>query len=455
MNIHETTMNKKLHIKRFQYGFSLIELMVAMVISLIVLYGLVSLFTNSSILNKAQSGLATLQENGRYAISRLKHDVEQAGRKHCATLSMPNNIFTDWNQGYELTSLAVDTNVDLRATRSTDGLPLINQIQLDSFADADQLPDPVSTAGLTEYPIDPQYFIRGHECGATSCQPAIGIVGGDNTGVIPAIGTNDGDRAANTDVLTVRYLTGGNRVTNIVGNVITLEKTEPISTNLAMVADCNFSLIGDAAWNLNTLNFNVNVPFNDGQEPNPDTRAFNMERDFRTVTYYVGVDDDPNRTGRQYTSLYRAENGVAQQLVEGVERFDVFYLAQTQTGHVMRLTANQVQAVQGGGDVNLDGAMDTRIGCILPPNAKKALENIDAQLANGPGCLWRSIYAMEIHVLMSTVNDSSMSDSEEFIYSPDGTTVQTPGNTLPSGVGRERMYRREFTATIPIRSYTL
>jgi hypothetical protein len=83
------------------------------------------------------------------------------------------------------------------------------------------------------------------------------------------------------------------------------------------------------------------------------------------------------------------------------------------------------------------------------------LDSVDAQLANGQGCLWRSIYAMEIHVLMNTVNDSSMSQSEEFIYSPDGTTVQTPGNTLPSGVDRERMYRREFTATIPIRSYTL
>jgi|GEM_PF-682087 len=455
MNIHNTTMNKKPHLNRFQLGFSLIELMVAMVIALIVLYGLVSLFTNSSILNKSQTGLASLQENGRYVISRLKDDIEQAGRKHCATLAMPNTFFSDWNQGYELSSWAVDTNVDLRATRSTDGLPVMNQIQLDLLADADQLPDAVITTSLTEYPLDPQYFIRGHECGATSCQPAIGIVGGDNTGVIPAIGTNDGDRAANTDVLTVRYLTGGNRVTNIAGNVITLDRAEPISTNLAMVADCDFSLIGNASWNLNTLNFNVNVPFHDGEGLNPDTRAFNMERDFRTVTYFVGVDDDPNRPGRQFTSLYRAENGVSQQLVEGVERFDVFYLAQTQTGHVMRLTANQVQAVQGGGDVNLDGAMDTRIGCILPPKSNKVLESVDAQLANGPGCLWRSIYAMEIHVLMNTVNDSSMSQNEEFIYSPDGITVQTPGNTLPSGVDRERMYRREFTATIPIRSYTL
>jgi type IV pilus assembly protein PilW len=450
-------MNMKQKQHCTQKGFSLIELMVAMVIGLIVLLGLVSLFTNSRILNKAQTGLAALQENGRYAISRIKSDVEQAGRKHCASLALPEKIFTNWDQGAEMTTWTVDSNVSLSASRSTDGLPLINEIQLDLKTDPDQLPDSVSTAGWDEYPLDPQYFIRGHECGATSCQPAIGIVGGDRTGVIPAVGLTAGDRAAFTDVVTVRYLTGGNRVTNIQkvggGNVVTLEDTEPTSLNLAMVADCKTSIIGNASWNTNILNFNINNPLS--VTIGPDTRAFNMERDFRTVTYYVGIDNDPNSPGRQISSLYRAENGNAQQLVEGVERFDVFYLAQTQTGHVLRLTADQVQAVQGGGDVNQDGAMDNVIGCILPPKADDVLQTYDAQMANGQGCLWRSIYAMEIHLLMNTVNDSSMVQDESYIYSPDGNTVQTPNSTLPSGLDRERMHRREFTATIPIRSYTL
>jgi len=457
MNMNGNYMNIKNNKFQSQHGFSLIELMVAMVIGLIVLLGLVSLFNNSSILNKAQSGLASLQENGRYAISRIKEDVEQAGRKHCATLAMPNRLFSNWNQGYEMSTWSVDANVNLNANTSTNGFPAINQIQLDLTADADQLPDSVVTAGLQEYPLDPQYFIRGHECGASNCQPGVNIIGADTSGVIPSIGTNVGDRAANTDVLTVRYLTGGNRVTNIVktgsGNTITLEDSEPISTNLAMVANCNFSLIGNASWNINTLNFNVNQPFD--PDLRPDTRAFNMARDFKTVTYFVGIDNDPNRAGRQFSSLYRAENGVAQQLVEGVERFDVYYLAQTQTGHVVRLTANQVQSVSGGGDLNSDDAMDTMIGCINPPVIAEPTQINNVQLANGQGCLWRSIYAMEIHVLMNTVNDSSMIQDEVFIYSPDGTTVQTPSATLPSGLDRERMYRREFTATIPIRSYTL
>jgi hypothetical protein len=120
---------------------------------------------------------------------------------------------------------------------------------------------------------------------------------------------------------------------------------------------------------------------------------------------------------------------------------------------VTRLTADQVQDVDGGGDINLDGAMDNKQGCILPPKSEATPGG--TQLANSKGCLWRSIYAMEIHLLLNTVNDSSMSEEEVYSYYPDGTDKNKPTAKLTSGLDRERMYRREFTATIPIRSYTL
>lgn len=438
------------NMKNNNLGFSLIELMVAMVIGLIVLLGLVSLFTNSSILNKAQTGLAALQENGRYAITRIKDDVEQAGRKHCATMSMPSDLLTNWDQGYAMTALMVDNNVNLSTNNSTNGLPLSNQIQFDLLADADQLPDPV-VSGMPAYPLDPRFFIQGHECGTTACQPALTTVGADAATNFPNIGTASGNRSANTDILTIRYLNGGNRVNNISGNAFTLDNPVSASSNLALIADCNTSYIVNATWGGSQVNINGNL------NPNfsllSDVRAYDVTSDFKTVSYYIGVDADPNRTGRMISSLYRSENGNAQQLVEGVERFDVFYLAQTQTGHVVSLTADQVQSVQGGGDVNLDGAIDNTTGCSLPPKSEVAPNA--SQLANGQGCLWRSIYAIEIHLLLNTVNDSSMAEDEVFIYSPDGNTPQTPAGTLTSGLDRERMYRREFTATIPIRSYTL
>src|SRR5690606_34378197 len=196
MNNNSTYM-----MKNKNSGFSLIELMVAMVIGIIVLLGLVSLFTNSSILNKSQTGLATLQENGRYAITRLKDDIQQAGRKHCATMAMPTTLITNWDQGYAMTTWTVDQGVDFSSHPSTNGLPLINEIELRALSSTNQLPDGSSITGQA-YPLDPRYFIQGHECSASSCTPALGGVGGDNESNLRVIGTSDGDRAAGTDVLT-------------------------------------------------------------------------------------------------------------------------------------------------------------------------------------------------------------------------------------------------------------
>ncbi|MCX7544583.1 PilW family protein [Marinicella gelatinilytica] len=440
-------INKPNNMRKYSYGFSLIELMVAMVIGIIVLLGLVSLFTNSSILNRAQTGLAVLQENGRYAITRVKDDIEQAGRKHCATVAMPSDLITNWNQGYVMRSWMVDENVDFSNHSSTNGLPLVNQIELNYQSDPNQLPNATaSVAGQPAYPLDPRYFIQGHTCGASTCQPGLTTVGSDQATNFRNIGTGDGDRAANTDILTVRYLDGGNRIINDpTANSFTLDNMViSAGTNPTLVSDCNTAYVSNGNWAGNSLTMNgTNVPnFN----LKTDTRAFDLTNDFHTVSYFVGIDSDPNRSGRMISSLYRSENGNVQQLVQGVERFNVFYLAQLQTGHVARLTADQVQAIQDGGNATIDG-------CIIPPNSEALPGGV--RLANGQGCLWRSIYAMEVHMLLNTVNDSSMKQDETYIYSPDSDARQTPASTLPSGLSRDRMYRREFTAIIPIRSYTL
>jgi hypothetical protein len=76
-------------------------------------------------------------------------------------------------------------------------------------------------------------------------------------------------------------------------------------------------------------------------------------------------------------------------------------------------------------------------------------------MPNDAGCLWRSIYAIEIYMLLNTVNDSSMLSTDSYIYSIDGPTPQDPSTGLLTGLPAERMYRREFSAIVPIRNYTL
>jgi len=132
----------------------------------------------------------------------------------------------------------------------------------------------------------------------------------------------------------------------------------------------------------------------------------------------------------------------------------VYYLAQLQTGHVVRLTAAQVNNVSGGGDVDGDGFIDDVNGCTIPPS-NSTQTGTGLKIANDTGCLWRSIYAIEVHLLLNTVNNSSTVDNDTFIYSPDGNTRQNPADGIVSGLDAERMYRRQFTAIVPIRSYNL
>lgn len=434
-----------------QYGFTLIELMVAMVIGLIVLLGLVSLFTNVSILNRAQSGLSVLQENGRYAISRLKQDIENAGQKHCASVALPTAFVTNWNQGYEMKPWYVDSRVDFSESGSTNGLPTFAQTRLDSIADTDQLGDSDVDPAFTAYPLDPSYFVRGHECVDDTCTPALTTVGSDLSTEFRAAGNAIGTRVRSSDILTIRALTGGTRIVNIAGNVAsTLDAIPANSSGDALIADCNVSFVTPVNWAGNQVTANDPLP---GFSLASNTSVYSMDQDFKTVSYFLGIDEDPNADdGRLISSLYRSENGVARQIIEGVERFDVFYLAQLQTGKVARLTADQVQLIEGGGDLNSDGMIDQDNGCILPPTIPDFTQY---HLPNDPGCLWRSIYAIEVHLLLNTVNDSSVVTDDRFNYSVDPENPQDPTEGLLTGLPSERMYRREFSAVVPIRNYTL
>jgi type IV pilus assembly protein PilW len=65
--------------KRPSQGFSLIELMTAITISLLLLIGLSSVFVNSSTSSRELKNTAEQIENGRYAIELLSQDIRHAG----------------------------------------------------------------------------------------------------------------------------------------------------------------------------------------------------------------------------------------------------------------------------------------------------------------------------------------------------------------------------------------
>ncbi|MGD8936487.1 MAG: prepilin-type N-terminal cleavage/methylation domain-containing protein, partial [Thiogranum sp.] len=66
-----------------QAGFSLVELMVAMVISLFLLAGVVKIFVGSKQSYRVNDGLSRLQENARFAFDHIAQDLDAGGYMGC------------------------------------------------------------------------------------------------------------------------------------------------------------------------------------------------------------------------------------------------------------------------------------------------------------------------------------------------------------------------------------
>lgn len=126
-----------------QKGFSLVELMVAMVLGLILIGGVIDIYLSSKQTYRMQDNQSRLQENGRFALQFLSKDLRMAGYIGCNNLATitPNIIansppvFAIGNvvQGYDSgtwpatfptkpTNLAPNTSVILARYASSSGV---------------------------------------------------------------------------------------------------------------------------------------------------------------------------------------------------------------------------------------------------------------------------------------------------------------------------------------------
>lgn len=122
---------------RYARGFTLIELMVALLIGTILMLGLVQVFAASRAAYQLSEGLGRVQENGRFALDFLQRDIRMAGHFGCvndqahARNSPPGlgTTFTDEPglafgvsiQGYEADDTAPGDELVLEETPATGG----------------------------------------------------------------------------------------------------------------------------------------------------------------------------------------------------------------------------------------------------------------------------------------------------------------------------------------------
>jgi len=440
---------------RGQYGLTLIELMVAMVLGLLVAAGIVTVFASTSSSSKSQNQLARLQEEGRFAITRLSSDLAMANGQYCT------------NSGGVAKPGSGGTYLDHLRTPKVYAKNLAGAL-------GDVTTAWGATSGAVTYPAAPAasysmpsfLFMRGYDCTLTACTPV-----DPNAAVsgIPAMGTALNSRVKGTDVITVRYVNpsagwsigsaGGSSIatSSSVGTIssITLNPIAgepPISNftngDLVMLADCSSAQIFAVTNAAGVLTPDTANNFTDSapaaQQPESAPAVFSVNRDFQTVTYYLKVVSVNNDNKAPFTgALVRrvnggtanaARGGSEDELVRGVERLDFKYGVQDASGNTSFLTAKQV---------------DDSTAC--PPS--------EINPVTSAGCLWRGVKSIEVNLLMDgqvplyTLAASDLqyrysADANPGLLAPSGHAIKPSDQGFP-----DQLLRREFTALVAVRNY--
>lgn len=112
-----------------QGGLSLVELLVAVAISLVLLGGIYQIFFSSTTTYSVNTNLSRLQENARFALSFLERDVRQAGYRGCLneTSSFSNllNNPTDFAFNFALPLEGLDADTSQTSKKWDRALPAL------------------------------------------------------------------------------------------------------------------------------------------------------------------------------------------------------------------------------------------------------------------------------------------------------------------------------------------
>jgi type IV pilus assembly protein PilW len=447
---------------RCQGGFTLVELMVAMVLGLLVAAGIVTVFASTSSSNKAQDQVARLQEEGRFAISRLSTELRMANGQYC---NNTGGVAAAASGGKMLDQIRAPTVYAQKLT-GTGGA----------------LSDVTTGWGTGAYPAAPSapysmpsfLYMRGYDCSLTACTP---VDPSNAVTAIPTMGTALNSRVKGADVITVRYVNpasgwsigapGGSTlatsgstgtITSITLSPLTAQGEPPLanftSGDLVMLADCSNAQIFAASFTSPTLTpltdtsngFGPAAGVPSAQPPESVPKVFDVNRDFQTVTYYLKVVSVNNNDSAPFTGalMRRVNGGIANavhggsedELVRGVERMDFKYGVQDASGNISFLTAAQV---------------DSSTNC--PPAELNAITTT--------GCLWRGVTSVEVSLLMdgqaplATLADNDLfysysNDSNTGLLAPEDSsrTVKPTDQGFP-----DHLLRREFNVLVPVRNY--
>ncbi len=308
-------------------GFSLVELMTAMVLSLMLMAATISVFVGNKRVYDATEGTSRIQENARIAFELMARDIREAGGNPCDVRMKVVNVLSDTTDWWATFGTGTDT-------------------------------------GLFGYD-------NGGFTGSTAGTDAIQIQFFEDTGLVTnaSMGSNTGNLALN-DATTI-----ANKQILMACGFFPSTPTEPVTDTVAIFS------AGKSGNSIThgTSDGNAKSDFSDASTPTSVVYPANsLLGTLRAMEWYVA----PNANG--HNSLYRQQVtfpgtapvlGAAEEVVENVTDFQLTYLESGTWTTALPTSWNNVTAVQV--DMELE-ASDNRSGGVEGNMIRRRLTHVIA-----------------------------------------------------------------------------
>lgn len=381
-------------IKQHKSGFTLVEIMVAIVISSILMLGVMQIFSSNKRANMIGSGLARVQENARFAMRKLSQDMRMAGYVGCGGQLKNHLDETDPNYSDELFDIESPTG----GWEYSNGA----STSVTSPAAASAYPLSATIAAATTGNADKWDSQKGGDLDASLAGK-----------VLPG-----------SDVLILKWADGGdiNFVITGVPSASTAKasgKTNIEQDTIMAITDCS---AGDVFMKNNnasstTLTKGTATGHSPGNKlpsksdwshnyPNGATAMFFISR-----AYYIGVGTSGEPALFRNTYVKGTTDYVTDELAEGVENMQVLF----------------------GEDVNGDNLADRYV-------TADQVHNYETTVADRKH---RNINALKVALLVRSPQESKPTASGGTTYNMLGTDITAPS---------DRRLRYVFTNTVKLRN---
>jgi type IV pilus assembly protein PilW len=374
------------------YGFSLVELLVAMTIGLFLAAGVIDIFVNAKQMYVVNAAASTMQENGRYALQIMVHSIRMAGFTGCPgsnpiTNRLNNNTYWWENFATSLTGSPLPTPATFGASTQSIGTYIMGYDGTQAFP-----------LFHTSAPTDSPAAVRFQ-----TATPA-------------------GSRVPGTDALITLGGDGGYTVTaNATPNLTLASLAQPSGGSLRdkdLLIACDstsaalFQVTGVATPG------NVITHAASGTAPGNSTASLPMDAtpaqemslvDYTPTAFYIGASSSGAVTNSLWQLRYDGNGAMTpMELVEGVQDMQLLY----------------------GEDTDGDGAIDVYSDATSVTN-------------------WGHVVAMRIYLLLTTLDDNVIPQPQTYLFPADTGDATKFGRTRTAG--DHRIYQ-VFSTTVGIRN---